>query len=270
MLLTGVCFSQQENPGARQAWSVVSANVGPDLASRVIEVSGQRGTTQPRTWRFVLADPTTKGGVRIVEVQNGKLGRQKTPDRALVGGGNVPTFNLAAFQTDSLQAFQAANQEAVRSHIGFDSADYALRVDVHTGKPTWVVTLVSRSEKPLGHVFVSPTTGRVTRVENVYAGKPNVQPGPPPPEKLPPPQYVPAPSTTTTTTVVEVGPKHPREYDLVRDTEGFFEKAGRDLDTGNYYLEKGVRRFGARLQELFTGRRTVDRKYYYEQVPPQD
>lgn len=51
----------------------------------------------------------------------------------------------------------------------FDTASYTLRTSEH-GDPVWIVTLQTRSGRPVGTIYIGANRGNVTRTEGMFAG----------------------------------------------------------------------------------------------------
>jgi len=238
LVLSATTAGAQDKPTAKQATSVV-AGLSPVFSARILEITGKKGVTQPEVWKFLIQDRAIRSGLRVVEVRNGRVVKEQTPTSGYVTSGTPSTINMGMVRIDSDAAFQIANKQAVKANVGFDSADYALRMDLNSGRPVWVLTLNDQAHRTVGTVFISSDSGKVVRVENLYGSNANY---PPPVNQVPP----------------------------LRDTEeaqpssqggGFIGEVRGNVKKGGYYLEKGGRTVGATLQEFFTGRRTIDRKY---------
>jgi len=70
---------------------------------------------------------------------------------------------------DSSGAFALASHTAEASHTPFATADYTLRTD-ERGEPIWIVTLLNRSSRPVGTIYIGATRGTVKRTEGMFAG----------------------------------------------------------------------------------------------------
>ena len=62
-----------------------------------------------------------------------------------------------------------ASHTAEASHTGFATADYTLRTD-ERGEPIWIVTLLNRSSRPVGTIYIGATRGTVKRTKGMFAG----------------------------------------------------------------------------------------------------
>ena len=58
----------QEQATAYDALRVVGKQFGREAVNRVISVTGVNGDPQPETWKVLLEDRGSRGGVREVEV----------------------------------------------------------------------------------------------------------------------------------------------------------------------------------------------------------
>jgi hypothetical protein len=127
------------------------------------------GNPQPETWKILLDDPKARGGVREVEVSNGRIASERTPLRAAVEGSLGPVIDTAKLNLDSSGAYTIAQQTAANSHVTFIGADYTLRVD-ERGNPIWQVALRREGGEPAGSVFIGANHGTITRTEGLFNG----------------------------------------------------------------------------------------------------
>ncbi|HEY1583965.1 MAG TPA: hypothetical protein VGF73_12795, partial [Chthoniobacterales bacterium] len=116
----------QERPTAYEAMRTVGTQLNRDLVNHVISVTGTNGASQPETWKLLLDDPQARGGVREVEVGNGRITSERTPLRSSVEGSLGAPIDTEKLNLDSSGAFTLARQTAQKSHIAFSTADYTL------------------------------------------------------------------------------------------------------------------------------------------------
>ena len=159
----------QERPTAYQALRTVGTQMDRDSVNHVISVVGTNGDPQPETWKILLDDPKARGGVRELEVSNGKIISERTPLRSAVEGSLGATIDTAKLNLDSSGAFTLAQQTAEKSHVTFATADYTLRVD-ERGNPIWMVALLRQSGEPAGTIYVGANHGTITRTEGLFSG----------------------------------------------------------------------------------------------------
>jgi hypothetical protein len=159
----------QERPTAYEAMRTVGNQLNRDFVEHVISLSGTNGDPQPETWKILLDDPQARGGVREVEVGNGRIISERTPLRSSVEGSLGAVIDTAKLNLDSSGAFALAQQTADRSHVSFATADYTLRVD-DRGNPIWRVALQRQDGAPVGTIFIGANHGTVTRTEGLFAG----------------------------------------------------------------------------------------------------
>jgi hypothetical protein len=169
LLLTTTALAQ-ENPSAYEALRVVGTQLNREMVSRVISVTGVDGDPQPRSWKILVGDRRTNGGVREITVEDNRIASQRVPNRSVAGSTEGATINTARLNLDSTGAYSVASHTAETSHVTFSLVSYALRTD-DRGNPTWIVTLEDRSRKPLGTIHIKANDGRVTRVEGMYQGR---------------------------------------------------------------------------------------------------
>jgi hypothetical protein len=175
-LLTALLFSAaaafaQDNPTAYDALRAVGNQLGHDAVNHVVGMSGVDGNPQPEKWNILLADVNARGGVREVEVINGRVSGQRTPTRDLVGTTQGATVDTRKLNLDSSGAYEVASKTADSSHVPFALVSYTLRTD-DRGNPTWIVTLQGQSRRPLGTIYIGANKGTVTRTEGMFQGLP--------------------------------------------------------------------------------------------------
>lgn len=169
LLLFTVPALAEERPTAYEAMRTVGTQLKRDYVNHVISVIGTNGRPQPETWRLLIEDPAARGGVREIEVSNGKIASERTPLRSAVESSLGPVIDTSKLNLDSSGAFALAQQTANKSHISFDAADYMLRVD-EKGNPVWKVTLQKQDGGPAGAIFIGTNHGTVTRTEGLFVG----------------------------------------------------------------------------------------------------
>lgn len=168
-LLAGVApVVAQENLTAYDALRVVGDQFGKAAVNHVISVTGTEGNPQPATWRIVLENPGGRGA-REVEVTNGKLTETRGSHRSMVGSAEGSKINTKRLNLDSSGAYSVASYTADKSNAHFSNVDYTLRTD-ERGDPVWIVTLHSRSGRPVGTIHIGANRGNVTRTEGMFAG----------------------------------------------------------------------------------------------------
>lgn len=160
--------SQQQST-AYDALMVVKNQFHRAALKRVISVTGVDGDPQPTSWTILIADRNAAGGVRELQVADGKIIGNRTPRQGIAGTTEGATINTAQLNLDSDGAFTVANYTADKSHTNFDSVSYTLRTN-DRGTPVWIVTIVDASRTPLGTIHISANRGNVTRVEGMYKG----------------------------------------------------------------------------------------------------
>jgi hypothetical protein len=158
----------QEHATAYEALRVVGNRLNRDFVNHVISVAGVAGDPQPETWKILLDDPRARGGVREVEVKNGRIDSERTPVRSVTGSSEGATINTARLNLDSSGAYAVASHTAEKSHTDFATVSYTLRTD-ERGDPVWIVTLQNKS-RPVGTIYIGANRGNVTRTEGMFAG----------------------------------------------------------------------------------------------------
>jgi hypothetical protein len=168
LLLATPAFAQ-ERPTAYQALRTVGTQMNRELVNHVISVTGTNGDPQPETWKILLDDPQARGGVREVEVGNGRIVSERTPLRSAVEGSLGAVIDTAKLNLDSSGAFTVAQQTAEKSHVSFATAEYTLRVD-ERGNPIWMVALQRQGGEPAGKIYIGANHGTITRTEGLFTG----------------------------------------------------------------------------------------------------
>ncbi len=169
LLLFATPALAQQRPTAYEALRTVGTQLNRDFVNRVIALSGTNGDPQPETWKILIEDQQARGGVREVEVGNGRIISERTPLRSSVEGSLGAVIDTAKLNLDSSGAFTLAQQTADKSHVTFATADYTLRVD-DRGNPIWMVALQRQSGEPAGRIFIGANHGTVTRTEGLFVG----------------------------------------------------------------------------------------------------
>lgn len=169
LLLCATPALAQERATAYQALRVVGTQLNRELVNHVISVTGQDGNPQPETWKILLDDPKARGGVREVEVQNGRITSERTPMRESVEGSLGAVVDTTKLNLDSSGAYTVAQQTAASSHVNFTTVDYALRVD-ERGNPIWQVTLQRGNGEPGGTIYIGANHGTITRTDGLFRG----------------------------------------------------------------------------------------------------
>jgi hypothetical protein len=169
LLFLATPLQAQERPSAYDALRVVGSKFGRESVNHIISVNGVDGDPQPATWKILFEDPRARGGVREVEVADGRVTSERAPLRSVTGSSEGATIKTTRLNLDSSGAFQVANHTADKSNTRFDTASYTLRTD-ERGDPVWIVTLRSTSGRPVGTIHINCNRGNVVRTEGMFAG----------------------------------------------------------------------------------------------------
>jgi hypothetical protein len=168
LLFVAPALAQQENATAYEALRVVGSELGRGALNHVVAITGAKGDPQPRKWKIILEEPDGRG-VRELEVADGKIDSEHRPSRSVAGSTEGATIDTSRLNMDSSGAYEVATHTADLSHADFATVDYALRTD-ERGEPTWIVTLLSRSSRPVGTIHIGAMGGTVKRTEGMFAG----------------------------------------------------------------------------------------------------
>jgi len=159
----------QENATAYEALSVVGTQLGRGALSHIVSVTGVGGDPQPEKWKIILEDPDARGGVRELQVADERIASDRPSGRQAAGSTEGATIDTARLNLDSSGAYAVASHTAEKSHPQFTTVSYTLRTD-ERGEPTWIVTLLSKSSRPVGTIYIGATRGAVRRTEGMFAG----------------------------------------------------------------------------------------------------
>jgi hypothetical protein len=166
LLLTPPVWAE-ENATAYEALRVVGSEFGREVLQQIVSIRGTKGDPQPEKWKIVVEDP--QGGVRELEIADGKIDADDEGDRDAAGSTEGATIDVLQLNLDSSGAYAVASHTAEASHMSFATADYILRTD-DRGEPMWIVTLRNRSSRPVGTIYIGGTRGTVMRTEGMFAG----------------------------------------------------------------------------------------------------
>ena len=155
----------QESGTAYEALRVVGTQLNRAYLDRVVSVTGAGGDPEPRTWTVAVADRAAVGGIREIDVTDGRITAQRTPTDARVG----TTIKTSLLNLDSSGAYSVAAYTAEKSHVVFNRASYTLRNNPR-GIPVWMVTLFAGVRQPVGTIHIAANKGNVTRVEGMFRG----------------------------------------------------------------------------------------------------
>jgi hypothetical protein len=169
LLATPALAQEQERPTAYEALRVVSAQFGRNSLNHVISVTGMNGDPQPENWKILLEDQRARGGVRELEVADGRITSERTPVRTIAGSTEGATIKTTRLNLDSSGAFAVASHTADKSNARFATVSYTLRTD-ERGEPVWIITLQNRSSRPVGTIHIAANRGTVMRTEGMFAG----------------------------------------------------------------------------------------------------
>lgn len=171
LLLTSTVALAQNNATAYDALRTLGNQLNRDAINRVISITGVDGNPQPETWHIVFDDRNARGGLREVEVSNGRVSAPHAPVGSMAGSAQGATVDTRKLNLDSSGAYEVASHTADSSHVPFALVSYTLRTD-DRGNPTWIVTLHSQNRRPLGTIYIGANKGTVTRTEGMFQGLP--------------------------------------------------------------------------------------------------
>ncbi len=233
--LTISAFAQET---AYQALNAVGKVKGQPFLDNLLNLEGIEGNSQPGSWRMVFEDQTSRSGFREMEVRGGQIVGQRAPLTSPRGNGS--RINLDRLQLDSDGAFTVAEREAARSHVSFAQANYFLEADGESSNPVWSVQLADTTGNIVQKLRISADNGGVIRGS---AGSPILV--------APNSDYV-ENTTRETTTTVSMADQPDNENDTTE------LKIHRTMLRTGRNIKNGFKHVGGSIQEVFTGRRTVD------------
>jgi hypothetical protein len=158
----------EEYGTAYEALRVVGGELGRGALHQIVSITGTTGDPQPQKWKIVVEDPEGRG-LRKLEIADGKIDADDRADRDVAGSTEGAMIDVSRLNLDSSGAYAVASHTAEASHANFATADYTLRTD-DRGEPMWVITLRSRSSRPVGTIYIGATRGTVRRTEGMFAG----------------------------------------------------------------------------------------------------
>src|SRR6266702_2719062 len=167
LLLVSPALAQQ-NATAYEALRVVARQSGRGVLNHIVSITGVQGDPQPEKWKIILEDPGARSA-RELEVADGRISSEETSGRSVTGSTEGAMIDMARLNLDSTGAFAVASHTAEASHARFATVDYTLRTD-ERGEPIWIVTLLNKSSRPVGTIYVGANRGTVTRTEGMFAG----------------------------------------------------------------------------------------------------
>ena len=167
LLLVSPALAQQ-NATAYEALRVVARQSGRGVLNHIVSITGVQGDPQPEKWKIILEDPGARSA-RELEVADGRIASEETASRTLAGSTEGAMIDMAHLNLDSSGAYAVASHTAEASHARFATADYTLRTD-ERGEPVWIVTLLNKSSRPVGTIYIGATRGTVRRTEGMFAG----------------------------------------------------------------------------------------------------
>ena len=228
---------------AYSALRVVGRSQGREALNHVLELRGRGGSPQPAVWKITLDEPRARGGIREIEVQQGKIISERTPAASRVAGSPM---NFNQLNLDSDGAFTVANQEAQKAGAPFDHVDYLLRSGTGGGAPVWQIEITDSKLGRAGSIDIAADTGTILRQAMTH-------PAGPAPRR---------PDDDRTYVEDRRNPPPPRP-------DGGYSQSGepfRGIDDFFHRIGKRFEKRGAQLENFFTGKgATADRERYREE-----
>src|SRR6266513_2698920 len=156
LLLLATPAWAEEKATAYEALRVLGSEFGRDALQQIVSIRGTKGDPQG-------------GGVRELQIADGKIDSDDEADRDVAGSTEGATIDISQLNLDSSGAYAVASHTAEASHMNFATADYTLRTD-DRGEPMWIVNLRNSSLRPVGTIYIGGTRGTVRRTDGMFAG----------------------------------------------------------------------------------------------------
>ena len=144
---------------AYEALIAVGRQRGNAFLDNLVEMRAVEGMPQPQQWIAIFRDASARGGLREFVVTGKGVTSERTPLRAEDALLVAPTIRYAQLKLDSEGAFRAANQNATKNKVGFDSVSY--RLSSQKGEPVWSLRLLDTSRLEVGSLAISAKTSTV-------------------------------------------------------------------------------------------------------------
>lgn len=222
---------------AYSALRILGKQSGSDTLNRVVEVRGRNGMPAPAVWKVVLSEPKSRGGLREVEIQRGKILSERTPVGRPLGGA----MNFGQLNLDSEGAFTIANQRAQKAGMAFDRVDYVLKSGTNGGAPVWDLQVSHSSSGRKASLQIAADTGTVLGEQGWEApqGDPDSRRDPAPDQASEDHDYL-RREASVGSHRSSAGESSAREP--IRDLPSFFRRVGQHFD-----------RRGKQIKRFFTG-----------------
>ena len=225
------CFGSDT---AYHALRTLGKEKGSEVLNRVVSVEGRDGTPQPATWKIVVEDSVARAGVREFEVSNGHITSERAPARVEPGTRPDAVMDFGKLNLDSSGVFTIVEREAKKSKLGFDNVEYFLHRSSQGTTPIWVVRLVDAQHRGLSVIHVAADSGVVTQRLAMETRRRDGAPVDEPPPRTQPSR--------------------------IPDGDEPDSNPEKEVHVG-HEIDKALHRAGGTLQEFFTGKRTIDRRF---------
>ncbi len=143
---------------AYEAMISVGRAKGDALLANLVEVRGVDAAPQPAQWTLSFKDASARGGIREFVVNDKGISAERTPLQTR-GAGSSGTMAATALKLNSTGVFTAANAEAAKAKLGFNTLDYRLRNK--GGVPVWLVRLSDVDGNEVGVIEFSAKDGTI-------------------------------------------------------------------------------------------------------------
>ena len=228
-------FAQQT---AYQALNVVGKVRGEAFLDNLLVLQGKDGHSQPGYWTLIFRDNASRGGYREIEVRGGEIASQRAPLRGPDEAAHP--VNLNRLQLDSDGAFTVAEREAALKRISFSTAIYSLESADDSGAPVWRVQLLNQSGDQVQSLQIAADSGNIVGRREASSAQSR--------------DYVVQDERTESIERTETVADQPES-----DSDSPELKIHRTAVRTSRNIKNAFKHVGGSLQEVFTGRRTIDR-----------
>jgi hypothetical protein len=155
LLTATAALAEEQAATAYTALRTVGKQKGQAVLNRVLELRGRNGMPQPAVWKIILAESESRGGVREIEVQRGKIISERTPTSHSTHG---EAMDFSRLNLDSEGVFTIINRESEQRGQPFDRIDYALRSG-SGGAPVWTADLYDGARGRVATIQIAADSG---------------------------------------------------------------------------------------------------------------
>ena len=163
--LAGLAHAQESGISAKTALSQLSDRFGTGSFTRLVEMKGTQGQSQPAEWWVVAHDSRSEYLLRTFWAGSaGEVTNEGANDAFYTRTRNPPaSLSTEKLKIDSTEAFEILDAAANKAKVGFDSVNYLLRCREFSDEPIWTLTALDRDDHVVGIVHISAFRKKVLR-----------------------------------------------------------------------------------------------------------